>query len=59
MICRIPSLLVEYRQMYPKVNLSLKSLDYQDVSHAVQTGEIDFLVALEKEGWGANVLRAV
>ncbi|MCW3792652.1 LysR family transcriptional regulator [Paenibacillus sp. LS1] len=56
MICRIPSLLVEYGEKYPQVNLSLKSLDYQDVSQAVQNGEIDLLVALEKEGWGAPEL---
>ncbi|WP_054024907.1 LysR family transcriptional regulator [Bacillus sp. FJAT-28004] len=51
MICRVPTLLVEYRKLHPNVNLSLKSLDYQDVMSCLQTGEIDLALVLEKDGW--------
>lgn len=51
MICRIPSLLVEYRKKYPYVNLSVKSIDYQDMLTSLQTGEMDLVIALEKDHW--------
>ncbi|OXM15726.1 LysR family transcriptional regulator [Paenibacillus herberti] len=51
MICRVPALLVEYRKLYPKVSLSIKSLDYQDIGSSFQTGEIDFALIMEKDSW--------
>ncbi|MCM3782372.1 LysR family transcriptional regulator [Neobacillus mesonae] len=51
MIGRVPSLLVEYRNLYPKVNLSLKSLDYLDILTCLRTGEIDLAIVLERDEW--------
>lgn len=51
MICRIPQLLVEYKKLFPKVNLSLKSLDYQDLLTCLHTGEIDLALVLERDDW--------
>ncbi|MFJ7364810.1 LysR family transcriptional regulator [Peribacillus frigoritolerans] len=50
-ICRIPSLLLEYKTKYPKVKLSLKSLENYDVTKSLQNGEIDIALLLEKDGW--------
>ncbi|MCM3746263.1 LysR family transcriptional regulator [Paenibacillus pasadenensis] len=58
MICRVPALLVEYRRLYPKVNLSIKSLDYQDISSSFQTGDIDLALILEKDSWEAADLNS-
>lgn len=51
MIGRVPNLLVEYRNLYPDVNLSLKSLDYLDIWDCLHTGEIDLAIVLERDGW--------
>lgn len=50
-IGRIPSILLEYKMSYPKVNLSLKSIEnYQAVS-TLQNGDIDLALILEKDDW--------
>ncbi|AET57498.1 LysR family transcriptional regulator [Paenibacillus terrae HPL-003] len=51
MIHRVPSLLVEYKKVYRNVNLSLKTLDFQDIMACLQTGEIDIALVLESDGW--------
>ncbi|WP_010530547.1 LysR family transcriptional regulator [Lentibacillus jeotgali] len=50
-ICRIPSILLEYKENYPKVNLSLKSLDNYDVTSSLQNRDIDLALVLEKDDW--------
>ncbi|MGW9019117.1 LysR family transcriptional regulator [Priestia megaterium] len=50
-IGRIPSILLEYKKAYPKVNLSLKSIDNYNVASNLQNGDIDLALILEKEDW--------
>lgn len=39
-ICRIPPLLLEYKSKYPKVKLSLKSLENYDVTKVFKMGKL-------------------
>ncbi|MFE6167464.1 LysR family transcriptional regulator [Viridibacillus arvi] len=50
-IGRIPSILLEYKKLYPKVNLSLKSIDNYNVVSNLQNGDIDLALILEKDDW--------
>lgn len=50
-IDRIPSILLEYKKVYPKVNLSLRSIDNYNVASNLQNGDIDLALILEKEDW--------
>ena len=49
-IDRVPPILLEYKKSYPKVNLSLRSIDSNIVS-SLQNGDIDIAVVLEKDDW--------
>lgn len=48
-IGRIPPILLEYKRLYPTVNLSLKSIDNYDVTSYLQNGDIDLALVLEKD----------
>lgn len=50
-IGRIPPILLEYKQAFPRVNLSLKSVENYDVAKQLQNGDIDLALVMEKEGW--------
>ncbi|MBK5446467.1 LysR family transcriptional regulator [Peribacillus sp. TH24] len=50
-ISRVPSILLEYKKSYPKVNLSLKSIENYNVASKLQNGDIDLALVLEKEDW--------
>ncbi|MEK4670135.1 LysR family transcriptional regulator [Niallia sp. FSL R7-0271] len=50
-ICRIPQILLEFKQKYPKVSLHVKSLENYDVTKSLQSGDIDLALILEKENW--------
>ncbi|MFD0049578.1 LysR family transcriptional regulator [Actinomycetes bacterium NPDC127524] len=50
-IGRIPSILLEYKRTYPKVNLSLKSIENYQVASSLQNGDIDLALILEKDDW--------
>ncbi|MGW6663888.1 LysR family transcriptional regulator [Peribacillus sp. NPDC055009] len=50
-IGRIPSILLEYKKAYPKVNLSLKSIENYHIASSLQNGDIDLALILEKEDW--------
>jgi len=50
-ICRIPLILLEFKQKYPKVSLYVKSLENYDVTKSLQSGDIDLALVLEKENW--------
>ncbi|MBA9026334.1 MULTISPECIES: LysR family transcriptional regulator [Bacillaceae] len=50
-ICRVPSMLLEYKKSYPKVNIALKSLDHYDITRSLQNGDIDLALVLEKDDW--------
>lgn len=48
-IGRIPPILLDYKKLYPNVNISLKSIDNHDVTTTLQNGDIDLALVLEKE----------
>lgn len=50
-IGRIPPILLEYKQAFPRVNLSLKSVENYDVAKQLQNGDIDLALVMEKEDW--------
>lgn len=50
-ICRLPPLLIEFKEKYLKVKLKIKSLENYDVSQVLQYGEIDIALLLERENW--------
>lgn len=50
-IGRIPPILLEYKIFYPKVHLSLKSIENYQVASALQNGDIDLALILEKDDW--------
>ncbi|MEH7388796.1 LysR family transcriptional regulator [Bacillus sp. JJ1503] len=53
-IGRVPPILLEYKKSYPKVNLSLKSIENYNVASHLQNGDIDLALVLEKEGWSLH-----
>lgn len=52
-IDRVPPILLEYKKSYPKVNLSLRSIDTYNVSSNLQNGDIDLALILEKDDWSS------
>lgn len=50
-IDRVPPILLEYKKSYPKVNLSLRSIDTYNVVSNLQNGDIDIALVLEKDDW--------
>jgi DNA-binding transcriptional LysR family regulator len=50
-IDRVPPILLEYKKTYPKVNLSLRSIDTYNVISSLQNGDIDLALVLEKDDW--------
>ncbi|MGE7918685.1 LysR family transcriptional regulator [Viridibacillus sp. NPDC093762] len=49
--CRLPQILLEYKERYPEVNLSITSIDYQNVPLELQQGNIDLALVLKKNDW--------
>ncbi|YCA45609.1 LysR family transcriptional regulator [Bacillus sp. JZ8] len=54
--CRLPQILLEYNQSHPKVSLSIKSVDHQNILSELQQGNIDLALVLEKNQWTAKDL---
>ncbi|WP_142828489.1 LysR family transcriptional regulator [Planococcus soli] len=50
-IGRVPPILLEYKKSYPKVNLSLKSIENYNMASQLQNGDIDLALILEKDDW--------
>lgn len=50
-ISRVPPILLAYKKAYPKVNLSLKSIENYHFATQIQNGDIDLALILEKENW--------
>ncbi|MFC5591442.1 LysR family transcriptional regulator [Sporosarcina soli] len=50
-IGRVPPILLDYKKSYPKVNLSLKSIENYHITSQLQSGDIDLALALERENW--------
>ena len=47
-ICRLPPLLIEFKQNYTKVKLKIKSLENYDVAQVLQSGKNDISLLLER-----------
>ncbi|MGF9857949.1 LysR family transcriptional regulator [Priestia endophytica] len=54
--CRLPQILLQYSKKYPKVNLSIKSVDHRNITSELQQGNIDIALVLEKDDWTAKDL---
>ncbi|MEW9677636.1 LysR family transcriptional regulator [Lentibacillus sp. L22] len=50
-IGRVPPILLDYKRAYPKVNLSLKSIENYNVTSHLQNGDVDLVLVLEKDDW--------
>lgn len=48
---RIPPILLEYKKTYPKVSLTLKSIENYDVLTHLQNCDIDLALVMEREDW--------
>lgn len=57
-VCRIPSILLDYKKQYPKVNLSLKSLDHNDITSSLKNGDIDLALVVERDDWSLPELHS-
>ncbi|MEC3267996.1 LysR family transcriptional regulator [Bacillus thuringiensis] len=55
--CRLPQILLEYKQMYPEVNLSIISIDNKNVTAELQQGNIDLALVLKKNNWETKDLQ--
>jgi DNA-binding transcriptional LysR family regulator len=44
MVCRMPSILIDFKRAYPKVNVSLKSLNQQNLSPSLKNGDVDLAI---------------
>lgn len=49
--CRLPQILLEYKERYTEVDLSITSIDNQNVMSELQQGNIDLALILEKNHW--------
>lgn len=56
MICRIPKILKFYKEKYPLVNISLKSINPGELTQKLKNMEIDLALILEKEQWQNSML---
>lgn len=50
-IGRVPPILLEYKKLYPQVNLSLKSIENYILASQLQNGDVDLALVLEREDW--------
>jgi DNA-binding transcriptional LysR family regulator len=48
---RLPQILVEYKEKYPNVNLSISSVDFHNLHASLQNGNIDLAIILETKDW--------
>lgn len=48
---RVPSLLLDYKKRYPKVSLSLRSLENHEIVSSLKSGQIDLALVLERNDW--------
>lgn len=55
-IGRVPPILLEYKKTYPKVNLTLRSIENYEVPTYLQNGDIDVALVMEKEDWNISEL---
>ena len=51
MIYWMPELMMDFMKEYPKIDLTLKSLDYPDVTSQLKRGDIDVALLVETSHW--------
>ncbi|MFB5660327.1 LysR family transcriptional regulator [Alteribacillus sp. HJP-4] len=56
MIYWLPELIMEFMEKYPKVELVLKSIHYDNLSAQLQKGDIDAAVLVESSEWTSSEL---
>ncbi|WP_269431679.1 LysR family transcriptional regulator [Bacillus sp. JCM 19034] len=56
MIYWLPDIIMEFKEKYPKVELILKSIDYDNLSNQLKNGEIDVALLIELSNWQQNHL---
>ncbi|WP_096186022.1 LysR family transcriptional regulator [Evansella halocellulosilytica] len=56
MIYWLPNIVMNYKEKYPKVALTLKPIQYENVTSQLKNGEIDVALLVEKNDWRSNDL---
>ncbi|GGJ54704.1 LysR family transcriptional regulator [Virgibacillus salexigens] len=56
MIYWLPTIIMQFRQQFPKVELTLKTIQYDDLEGQLKRGEIDAAVLVEDENWHSEAL---
>ncbi|SFM33869.1 DNA-binding transcriptional regulator, LysR family [Gracilibacillus orientalis] len=57
MVHWLPELIMEFAQKYPKVELTLKSLQYENLTSQLKSGDIDIAMLVEMPHWQVNELQ--
>lgn len=53
---RFSHLLLAYKEKYPEVNLSITSIDYQNIPNELQQGKVDLVLVLKRNDWSQKEL---
>ncbi|WP_088105868.1 LysR family transcriptional regulator [Halalkalibacter urbisdiaboli] len=56
MIYWLPNVIIDFMKNYPKVELTLKPIDYDNLSDQLKKGDIDAAVLVEKSSWKSKEL---
>ncbi|MGE7946239.1 LysR family transcriptional regulator [Lysinibacillus sp. NPDC093688] len=48
---RLPQILLDYKERYPEVNLSITSINYRNIPLELQQGNIDLALVIKKNDW--------
>ncbi|MFD2656385.1 LysR family transcriptional regulator [Gracilibacillus thailandensis] len=56
MVHWLPDLLMEFTEKYPKVELVLKSLQYENITAQLKSGDIDIAILVELPDWQVSEL---
>ncbi|WP_208591490.1 LysR family transcriptional regulator [Gracilibacillus suaedae] len=56
MVHWLPELLMEFTEKYPKVELILKSLQYENITSQLKSGDIDIAILVELPDWQISEL---
>ncbi|HWO95824.1 MAG TPA: LysR family transcriptional regulator substrate-binding protein [Bacillus sp. (in: firmicutes)] len=56
MIYWLPNIIMDFMEKYPKVELTLKSIDYDHLSAQLKKGDIDAAVLVETSNWNSKEL---
>lgn len=56
MIYWLPNIIMDFMKVYPKINLILKSLNYDNLSQQLRKGDIDVAILVETSNWTSDEL---